>query len=58
MDKHKCGCRSCKKLSVPTTRNGWKSLKNKKGFSIGTTRKVTKGKNPQLGKRSQLKMLK
>lgn len=43
MANTRCGCPGCKGRPVPTGRVGWKALKNRKGFSYGSTKKVTKG---------------
>jgi len=56
--KQKCGCPDCKREHIPVGRNAWKSRKNRKGYFFGMTRKVTKGKHKEQGKRSQIKNLK
>lgn len=42
MSTNKCGCVYCSRRAIPSTRSGWKALKNRKGFYYGTTRKNTK----------------
>jgi hypothetical protein len=43
-----CGCLYCRRRPIPVSKWGWKGLKNRKGYSYGDTKKVTKG-----GKASQ-----
>lgn len=38
----KCGCPNCKGNRAPTTRNGWKALKNNHGNPYGTRKKPSK----------------
>lgn len=38
----KCGCLYCKRIPIPTTREGWKSRRNKVNHIYGTNGKPTK----------------
>ncbi len=42
-----CGCVYCRRRAIPSSRIGWKILKNRKGFYYGTTKDNTKGSKPK-----------